>query len=155
MIQIILEILAWIGLDYGDYQHRKRIRKKEKEDGIKRPLQKFFLQPSVKIVFFVLIITCLGSFAFFSYQYRMIYQEKTKKEISNIRNWTEKWYEKFGYYPNDLNEIIGNSPMRKNWNKDAWGRECNFAVINNGTAFIIVSSGKDGQFGTKDDISSE
>ena len=73
--------------------------------------------------------------------------------ISEIKNWLEKWYEKYERYPSDLNEIIGNNPLRQNWNKDAWGGEYNYAVINNGTAFILVSSGKDGRFGTEDDIS--
>ncbi|MDO1498903.1 hypothetical protein Q2T40_00505 [Winogradskyella maritima] len=40
----------------------------------------------------------------------------------------ENWNEKFGKYPTDLNELIGNSPLRKDWKKDAWNREYKFTI---------------------------
>ena len=43
MIEFILSTLAEFGLIREDYKHQKRISKKEKEDGIKRPIQKYFL----------------------------------------------------------------------------------------------------------------
>jgi general secretion pathway protein G len=153
MIELILSTLAEFGLIREDYKHRKRISKKEKEDGIKRPIQKYFLQPSSIMVLSVLIIGSLSAFLFFSYQRTSIFPEKTKKEITEMSNRMDKWNEKFGKYPTDLNELIGNSPIRQEWKKDSWNRPYQYSVKKNG--FLIVSAGSDGQFGTKDDIKSE
>ncbi|WP_136482365.1 type II secretion system protein GspG [Cognatitamlana onchidii] len=153
MIELILSTLAEFGLIREDYKHRKRISKKEKEDGINRPIQKYFLQPSSIMVLSVLIIGSLGAFLFFSYQRTSIFPEKTKKEITEMSDRMEKWNEKFGKYPTDLNELIGNSPIRQEWIKDSWNRPYQYSVKENG--FLIVSAGSDGQFGTKDDIESE
>jgi general secretion pathway protein G len=43
MIELILSNLAEFGLIREDFKHQKRISKKEKEDGIKRPIQKYFM----------------------------------------------------------------------------------------------------------------
>ena len=155
MIEIILSILAEFGLIREDYKHRKRVSKKEKEDGIKRPIQKYFLQPSSIIVIVVLVIGSLSAFLFFSYQRASIFPEKTKKEISEMSDRMENWNEKFGQYPTELNELIGNSPIRQDWVKDAWNRPYKYAITENGKRFLITSAGSDGKFGTEDDIKSE
>ena len=155
MIELILTILAEFGLIRKDYKHRKRIRKKEKEDGIKRPFQKYFLQSSVLIFITVLVIGSLSAFLFVTYQRASVFPKKTKKEISKINDRMKKWNEKFGQYPTELNELIGNDPMRQDWKRDAWNRPYKYAVVGNGKGFLIISAGSDGQFGTKDDIKSE
>ena len=155
MIELILSILAEFGLIHQDYKHRKRISKKEKADGIKRPIEKYFLQPSSIIVISVLVIGSISSFLFFSYQRTFIFPEKTKKEIVEITQRMEKWKEKFGIYPNDLKELIGNNPMRQEWKTDSWNRPYQYSVTENGTVFLIVSAGSDGMFKTEDDISSK
>lgn len=55
-------------------------------------------------------------------------------------------------YPVDLITLIGNNPMRANWNKDAWGNPYKYSISTNGSSFTLISSGKDGRFGTGDDI---
>ena len=67
----------------------------------------------------------------------------------------ENWNEKLGKYPTDLNQLIGNSPLRQGWKKDAWNREYEFKITKNGQAFIITSAGSYGKFNTEDDIKSE
>ncbi|HLT53137.1 MAG TPA: type II secretion system protein GspG [Flavobacteriaceae bacterium] len=153
MLELILSTLAEIGLIREDYKHLKRIRKKEKEDGIKRPIQKYLLRPSSIMVLSVLIICSLSAFLFFTYQRTSIFPEKTKEEIADIRDRIMKWHERFGKYPTDLNELIGNSPIKQKWKRDSWNRPYLYTVKENG--FLIVSAGLDGQFGTKDDIKSE
>lgn len=153
MIELILSTFAEFGLISEDYKHRKRISKKENEDGIKRPIKKYLLQPSSIMVLSVLIIGSLGAFLFFSYQRTSIFPEKTKREITEMSDRIEKWNEKFGKYPTDLKELIGNSPIRQEWKKDSWNRSYRYSVEENG--FLIVSAGSDGQFETKDDIKSE
>ena len=66
----------------------------------------------------------------------------------------ENWKNNLGKYPTELNELIGNSPLRQNWKKDAWNREYEFKIIENGNGFLIISAGSDGKFGTEDDIKS-
>lgn len=153
MIQEFLELLAWLGLDFLDYKHQKEISRKEKKDGIKRPFQKYLLQPGFKVLIVAILLICMGSFLFFSYRNSFIYPDKTKKEISLIGNWIIKWNDKFGNYPKSLYEAIGNNPMKKEWLKDAWDRDYEYLVSDRENSFLLRSAGKDGQFETEDDIS--
>lgn len=155
MIELILSTLAEFGLIREDYKHQKRIRKKEKQDGIKRPIQKYFMQPSALMLFAVLVIGSLSAIIFFTYQRRSAFTVKTKKEISEMSERMENWNEKFGKYPTELNKLIGNSPVRQNWKRDAWNREYAFEITNNSKGFLITSAGSDGKFKTKDDIISK
>jgi len=154
MIELILSTLAEFGLIREDYKHQKRISKKEKEDGIKRPIQKYFMQPSALMLIAVLVIGSLSAIIFFTYQRVSVFPEKTKKEISEMSDRMENWNEKFGQYPTEMNELIGNSPIRQDWKKDAWNRAYEFKITQNGKSFLITSAGSDGKFGTDDDIKS-
>ncbi len=155
MIELIISTLAEFGLIREDYKHKKRISKKEKEDGIKRPIQKHFFQPSALMLIAVLIIGSLSVVLFLTYQRTSVFPEKTKKAISEMSYRMENWKAKFGKYPSDLNELIGNSPIRQNWKNDAWNRPFKFELIENGNGFLISSAGSDGKFNTEDDIKSE
>ena len=154
MIELILSTLAELGLIREDYKHQKRITKKEKEDGIKRPIQKYFMQPSALMFLSVIVIGSISAILFFTYQRKSIFPEKTKKEILEMSDRMENWKENLGKYPTELNELIGNSPLRQDWKKDAWNREYEFTITENGKGFLITSAGSDGKFGTKDDIKS-
>lgn len=154
MIELILSTLAEFGLIHEDYKHQKRISKKEKEDGIKRPIQKYFLQPSALLLIAILVIGSLSAIIFFTYQRTSIFPEKTKKEISEMSERMENWNKKLGQYPKELNELIGNSPVRQDWAKDAWNQPYKYTITENGKEFLIISAGSDGQFGTEDDIKS-
>ena len=131
MIELILSTLAEFGLIREDYKHQKQISKKEKEDGIKRPIQKYFLQPSVLILIAVVVIGSLSAILFFTYQKTSVFPEKTKKEISEMKDRMENWNKNLGQYPTELNELIGNNPLRQDWKKDAWNRENKFTIIDN------------------------
>jgi general secretion pathway protein G len=155
MIELILSTLAEFGLIREDYKHQKRISKKEKEDGIKRPIQKYFMQPSALMFVAVLVIGSISAILFFTYQRKSVFPEKTKKEITEMSERMENWNENLGQYPTDLNELIGNSPLRQDWKKDAWNREYEFTIMENGKGFLITSAGSDGKFGTEDDIKSK
>lgn len=155
MIELILSTLAEFGLIREDYKHQKRISKKEKEDGIKRPIQKYFMQPSALMFIAVLVVGSISAILFFTYQRKSVFPEKTKKEITEMSERMENWNENLGKYPTDLNELIGNSPLRQDWKKDAWNREYEFTITENGKGFLITSAGSDGKFGTEDDIKSK
>ncbi|MCB0447489.1 MAG: hypothetical protein KDD03_08250, partial [Gelidibacter sp.] len=66
MIELILSTLAEFGLIREDYKHQKRISKKEKEDGIKRPIQKYFMQPSALMFIAVLVVGSISAILFFT-----------------------------------------------------------------------------------------
>lgn len=154
MIRFLLEVLADFGLIYQDYKHRKRITQKEKKDGKKRPFQKYILQPSNILFIVALLIGSISGFMFFTYQRATVFPEKTRKEITEMSERMENWHKKFGQYPKSLSELIGNNPIQQNWSKDAWNRAYKFLIIDHGNAFLIISSGADGKFNTKDDIRS-
>lgn len=154
MLEIILSTLAEFGLIREDYKHRNKISKLEKEDGIKRPVLKYFLQPSVKILFAVLIIGNISAFLFFSYQRKNVFPERTQSQIAEMSDFMKSWNKNIGRYPTDLKELIGNNPLRQSWHRDAWNREYQFTIMENGKVFLIVSAGADGIFGTDDDIKS-
>lgn len=154
MIELILSILVEFGLIHEDFKHQKRISKKEKEDGIKRPIQKYLMQPSSLMFISVLVIGSVIAILFITYQRKYVFPEKTEKEIMEMSERMESWNEKLGKYPSQLNELIGNSPLRQEWKKDAWNREYDFKIIENGKKFSITSAGSDGKFGTEDDIKS-
>ncbi len=155
MIETILSTLAEFGLIGEDYKHRKRIIKKEQEDGTKRPFQKYVMQPSVLGFIAIFIIVCSTAILFFTYQRTSIYPEKTKTEIAEMSERVENWNDKLGTYPTDMNELIGNSPIRQEWKNDAWDRAYTYTIMENGNGFLITSAGPDGQFGTEDDINSK
>lgn len=152
MIELILSFLAEIGIIREDYKHRKKISKKEKEDGIKRPIEKYFLQPSTLMFIGLFILGNICIFLFLRYQKTSVLPEETKKELTEINDRIVKWNDKFGKYPTDLNELIGINPMRKDWKQDSWNRPYKYEINENGSDFSIISAGLDGKFGTDDDI---
>ena len=155
MTELFLEILVNFGLLREDYKHQRKISKREKADGKKRSFQKYFLQPSSIMIMSALIIGTISAFLFFRYQRTTIFPKKTAKEIADISARLENWKENLGNYPTDLNELIGNSPIRQEWKTDSWNRPYQYTVNKNGVGFLIVSAGLDGKFRTEDDIKSE
>lgn len=71
------------------------------------------------------------------------------KEIITALNFYKK---NKNTYPPNLATLISNNPIRASWNKDDWGNPYQYNADNEGTTFILISSGKDGKFYTNDDI---
>lgn len=152
MIELLLTILIELGLISADYRYERKVRKKEKEDGIQRPIQKYLLRPSIKVIFGFLFIVGLVPFLFFNYQKIYVYPVQTRNELAEISVHIEKWKDKFGVYPATLPDLIGNSPLRQSWDKDAWNRHYRYTPSENGKRFVLLSPGLDGIFETDDDI---
>lgn len=155
MIETILSTLAELGLLREDYKHREHISKIEKADGEKRPFQKYFFQPSTLLIIAVPVVIIVTFLLFFNPRTSSIYKERTQKEISEMTDRMNHWNERLGYYPADLNELIGNDPIKQDWAKDAWKKPYKFEITTNGKGFSIISAGADGKFGTSDDIKSK
>ena len=113
------------------------------------------MQPSALMFIAVLVIGSISSILFFTYQRKSVFPEKTKKEITEMSERMENWNKNLGQYPTELNELIGNNPLRQDWKKDAWNREYKLMITKNGKGFLITSAGSDRKFGTEDDITSE
>ena len=155
-MELLLYLFGEFSLFIGDFKHRKRITKMEKDDGVKRPFQKYFFRPSTIVLVMVLVIVGLSCLLFSTYYRVSIYSEKTELELSEMSDWINKCNKKQGRYPKGLKEVIGNNPIRRQqWNTDAWSHPYKYAVINNGKEFLLISSGPDGQFETEDDIKVE
>ncbi|WP_405369437.1 hypothetical protein [Nonlabens sp. Asnod2-A12] len=151
----LVSILVDFALLRKDYKHRKNIEKLEKEDGVKRPFQKYMIQPSVVIYSIVLFLALVLMILFITYKRTISYPKDTQREITVIANRVENWYDINGRYPVDLEELIGSNPVRKEWKTDAWRRECQFTLSDDGKGFVISSAGADGKHGTSDDIISD
>ncbi|MEP2170518.1 hypothetical protein, partial [Polaribacter sp.] len=139
MIQTILSILVDFGLLREDYLHEKRIRKKEENDGKKRPIQKYLFKPSQIIFYILILITCISSVLFFTYHSTTIIPKNTQNEILEISERVENHKETLGYYPKELNDLIRNNPLRQKWKTDGWNRPYSYIVTENGNNFLITS----------------
>ena len=56
-----------------------------------------------------------------------------------------------GKFPNSMDVLIGNRPLRKQWKKDSWGT--NYKLNSNQSLILtFMSAGSDKSFGTEDDL---
>ena len=152
MLNFILETLIEIGLIREDIKHNRKITKKEKEDGKKRSFQKHFLKPSVIVILSTFLIGITIIFSYTLYQRIYILPKKTQKEIREIADSIKNWKERYGSFPKDFETLISNHPMRQDWYYDAWDRPYIYETYNDSESFTIKSSGHNGIFNTKDDI---
>jgi len=79
-------------------------------------------------------------------------EDRTKNEMTEISLALEKYYSRYHYYPNDFLDFISSKPIWHEWSTDAWDNNFKYTVLDS-SHFILVSSGKDQVFETKDDIS--
>lgn len=144
-----LEILVELGLLIADLDHYKKVGKKEKEDGISRPIQKYALSPSgIVFVLFLVIGTTLGT-GWFLYRTIFLYPKQTLKEMQEIDAFAQEWERNTNKKVISLEDLISGRPLKKDWLKDAWGTPYKVSTIQ---GFQLISAGKDYTFGTKDDI---
>lgn len=82
--------------------------------------------------------------------------QTTKLKISEAKSTINQYYTVVGEYPNSMNDLVnppeGLSPFFDKVPQDAWGKELIYKPSPNGEAFEVMSLGKDGQRGTKDDL---
>ena len=76
----------------------------------------------------------------------------TREEGKDIIIALNKYKNKYGKYPDDLQTIIGHKPVRSRWNSDAWGQSYQYNISSGKNEFTLISKGKDKILGTEDDI---
>ena len=57
-----------------------------------------------------------------------------------------------GRYPESLPALAEGRPLRAGWLTDGWGRPYDYRLEQNGRSFRLTSAGRDGRFGTDDDL---
>ncbi|WP_396602914.1 type II secretion system protein GspG [Algibacter sp. R77976] len=149
------QILEFIGclleliIDFQFWRDKKKRRKFEKENNLPK---KIMIHPYIKILAYSILITTPIIISFTLYQHYYSNTKKTIKKISQVESLLIENKEVDGVYPNELEDIIRNNPLRKNITLDGWGNEFHYSVLDHEKTFNLISKGKDGILNTEDDI---
>jgi hypothetical protein len=142
------EILLWIE-EIKFWKKKKARRKYEKENNLPK---KLMIHPAIKVlglgIALIFILKILIGYFYFSNRG----ENETSEKIAKIVSILDKEKNIIGYYPEKLNEIIRNNPLRQNITTDYWGNEFFYEISENGLSYLLVSKGKDGIINTGDDI---
>ena len=116
------------------------------------------LGPSPKIAFGILLIGLIGFVVYGSYGGHITDNKVilTRAAIAATVTATDEYKKQTGHYPVNLNDLLikigSNAPVivSPQIMKDGWGHSLSLVIT--GGYFRVVSAGRDGQLGTKDDI---
>jgi hypothetical protein len=101
--------------------------------------------------FFLVLI--FGGFSMASwYSDKYIKPKQTIAEGNRIMNALNQYKKNKGIYPDNIQAVIGDRPVRKGWTRDAWEQNYIYELVNEGKKFRLISMGKDKRLGTDDDI---
>ena len=145
------ELLVDIGLIRKDIKANKEVKKKNLENSESRTKVKYVLFPSFKVYGIVSIIL----FALIT-ALVLIKQAKApsraQEDLDEIYAAILTYQSDTGEYPESIEKLIGNRPLRKDWETDFWGHPYRYEIIVSTNVFILVSAGKDGIMDTDDDL---
>lgn len=82
---------------------------------------------------------------------RFIYPKSTHQKMQKIESELNKYYSYHHEYPGDLESFLSTKPIWSSWNKDSWKRKFKYEHKDPNTV-VLTSAGRDGVFGTEDDI---
>jgi general secretion pathway protein G len=101
--------------------------------------KKLFLYPLIAIIG-IAIIAIAGEFILSDY----FKGRSTKKEMTEIADAISKYRYHQNKFPQDLQQIIGNNPLRKEWISDQWEKPYKYSVSPDGQNFLLVSQRNNG-----------
>ena len=111
----------------------------------------------VLIIFGIFIlagsILAFGSirlFAWYSDDY--IKPQLTNNKGMKIVKSIKSYHNGYKQYPESIESLIGDNPIRKGWRSDAWGEPYIYELYEDNQSFKFVSKGKDRKLNTQDDI---
>ena len=136
---------------YSDIKHWFRVRKRRKFEKENNLPKKRMISPMNKIWIVILIISIPILFLRFN-RFRNQNLALTFDKIIEIKLLLEAEKKQFGFYPNELKDIIRNNPLRKNITLDAWKNEFIYTISKDSLNYKLISIGKDGKLNTSDDI---
>ncbi|MDJ1498361.1 type II secretion system protein GspG [Cytophagaceae bacterium DM2B3-1] len=99
------------------------------------------------LLILALIISCV-----FIFGQNYFHKRATRQECDQIVSALQFYKESTKNYPTTLREVIGNDPLRRDWDKDDWENVYQYKTINNGQSFMLRSCGVDGKPDTEDDL---
>ncbi|MDJ1499128.1 type II secretion system protein GspG [Xanthocytophaga agilis] len=112
----------------------------------------YIFKSIVKSTFVTLLILALVISCIFIFGQNYFHKRNTRQECDQIVSALQFYKESTKTYPATLTEIIGNDPLRRDWDKDSWENVYQYNTLNNGQSFMLRSSGADGNTDTEDDL---
>ncbi len=98
-----------------------------------------------------LAFTAAGTFGWLKDEY--LDKAATKDEGAEITRAIIEYQSQTGRYPENLAVLVQGRPLRADWLTDGWGRPYEYRLEGGGRSFRLSSAGRDGRFGTSDDLS--
>jgi general secretion pathway protein G len=99
---------------------------------------------------FILAFGSIRLLAWYSEDY--IKPQLTKDEGIKIIKSIKSYHNGYKQYPDSIDLLIGDNPIRKDWRSDAWGEPYIYELAEDNQSFKLVSKGKDRKLDTQDDI---
>jgi hypothetical protein len=96
--------------------------------------KKIFLYPLLGTI--AIAVIAIGGELIFSNYFK---GRSTKKEMIEIADAIGKYKYHQNKYPQDLQQIIGNNPLRKEWISDQWEKPYKYSVSPDGQNFLLIS----------------
>ena len=151
--------MSWIAAFLGElfiiseewkfYKKKKEQRAYEKAN--KLPKKRMF-SPLTQAFVVVPIIIFAASFLFYSFVKPIQQERNTKDTLLSMSYLLHQDKVQYGVYPENINELSRKNPIYGDMTIDSWQREVIYQKTENGTAFVLISKGKDGVLNTDDDI---
>lgn len=110
------------------------------------------VQRILKTVFLTILILFVSIASIMMLGQNYFSRRDTINNCKEITIALEHYKESYKVYPADLSTLKNNNPMLSDLTKDKWGNPYQYRSENNGTHFVLTSSGEDGRFNTKDDL---
>ena len=151
MIEFLLTLMVDFGLISADYKHKKSLENEEKKVGRRKPLKRFFGQPTLIVFFIPIFLTATISIIYFNYKDRVSNVRDTKLEMSQILTRIQS-YESKKLQIYSIDTLIKGRPLLITWKTDSWGTA--YRLVKN-KDISIHSAGRDKTFGTSDDLFSK
>ena len=86
------------------------------------------------------------------YKNKISFPNKVDSLGKEIVNSLERYYESYSRYPERLDIIIADNPLRKRWRSDPWGNPFYYKTSKSKNSYELLSYGLDGKLGTDDDV---
>jgi hypothetical protein len=102
------------------------------------------------LCFGALVLTAGWSLGWLQAEY--LDRSATRADGAEITRALLEYRAQTGRYPETLAALTEGRPLRAGWLTDGWGRPYDYRLEQNGRTFRLTSAGRDGRFGTGDDL---
>ncbi len=139
--------LVWSVIDIIQLNKKGEVPKFERKEAIWGVV---ILLVVIPICFFLLFYGSLSIFEWYSEKYIMprVAMEEGNVIVRALNNYKKEKE----HYPDNLQTIISDNPIRASWGSDVWEQAYHYEVSDDKQFFKLISKGKDKTLGTEDDI---